>query len=138
MRITLLKPVDDGTGEKPIGTECVFPDKDALRLISLGAAVMVKERSKPVSVSNIMTKKPVDNPTSTEDDFLSQEEYEAILKELTQIDSVNDEIADQFMTVGIQSVEDVARASLDDLKKIKGIGEKSARKIKLSAKSLMK
>lgn len=54
---------------------------------------------------------------------------EEVIEELMSIESITENLANKFYDSGIRSVEQLKTLTLDDLKNIKGIGEKRAQKI---------
>jgi N utilization substance protein A len=54
---------------------------------------------------------------------------EEVIEELVSFESITENLANKFYDSGIRSVEQLKTLTLDDLKNIKGIGEKRAQKI---------
>lgn len=130
VRLVLLRPVQDGAGVHSIGSEYVCDDKEAVRLLRLGAA---KKIATPAKVDEKSAE-----PTGTgEGDEFTEEEYAAVIAELNTIDGVNDALAEKLVAEGFQSIEDVANAAEEALVEIEGIGKKSVKKIMTSAQSLL-
>lgn len=117
MNIRLLRSVKhDGVWHDP-GARLPMDDRQARTLIRKKAAESMEDISSPEDID--------------------EEEVSDAVEALMEIDGVNDELANRLIEAGFVTVEDVANADPDDLKKIKGIGKRTVVEIQESADDLV-
>lgn len=148
VKLILLRPVTDGAGTHSIGSEYICDEKEAARLIRLEAAYKLHPATRSNEVKGEQTNSdeiPVTEDTlytgsedgDSEEEYMSEEEYAEILKELKAIEGVNYSLAEKLVEAGFQSIEEVANASQEELVEVSGIGKKSVSKIINSAQELL-
>jgi predicted flap endonuclease-1-like 5' DNA nuclease len=132
MKISILRPVTDGSGTHQPGSEITVPDNEASRLISLGAAIMVFS---PVKGPEIVEKKP--EPILDEEEYLSAEELAKLTEELMRVSGMTQDVAEKLIEIGIQSLEDLGKAKKADLA-ILDLDSKLIDRFQRSARALLK
>lgn len=144
VKLILLRPVTDGAGTHGIGSEFICDEKEAARLIRLEAAYKLHpaNRSNEVQVEQADSAEIPEVHAASEDDndeeeYMSEEEYAEILKQLQEIEGINRSLAEKLVESGFQSIEEVANASQEELVEVSGIGKKSVSKIISSAQELL-
>jgi len=148
VKLILLRPVIDGAGTHSIGSEYICDDKEAARLIRIEAAYKLHPATRSIEVKmdqtnsvEIPAEEDVPHADSedgdSEEEYMSEEEYAEVLKELQEIEGVNRSLAEKLVEAGFQSIEEVANASQEELVEVSGIGKKSVKNIITSAQELL-
>ena len=110
----------DGSWKNP-GAVVPLPDDEAKRLFKLGAA------DRPSKI---------DMPANS--NTYASEEIDEIISTLTEIDGISEKLVGDVIEAGYSSLQSIAEISVDELVKIKGIGENTAERIIESATELYK
>ncbi len=93
----------------------------------------IGRKGKNVKLASKLTEYKLDIYTQDEfEDKISEERR--IMSHITELDGMTSKIAETLKLHGYTSVEDIFEASLDEMLRIEGIGEKTAEKLKESAK----
>jgi replicative superfamily II helicase len=148
VKLILLRPVTDGAGTHGIGSEYTCDEKEAARLIRLEAAYKLHPAKRSNEVNGEQTNSDEisvkedtlyagSEDVDSEEEYMSEEEYAEILKELQAIEGVSSSLAEKLVEAGFQSIEAIANASQEELVEVSGIGKKSVRNIISSAQELL-
>lgn len=124
MDVMLLKTVKAGGTYHSPGSVLSVDTDEAKRLVKLGVAEYIQERSEEGPEENV-------NEAEAENGGLDEGDEADALKELLQVDGMKKEFAEALIEKGIDTISQLQSMNADGLKalSIKGLGRRTAETI---------